>query len=153
MSGPASISTPPSLRSTLRQHRTRIRADEGPNPGRWIYVVNAVGLGVTPATTPDDFVLLYDVDTTLLNPFFKNGCTNVTGSQAVSFRIHPETRVVIRGAVDVHSHALPVVVFTLPVGFRPAIAHPLVFPSTDGASLYTGRVDASGDVSLLAQIT
>jgi hypothetical protein len=143
VSGPASISQQPNLPGALRQHRQRLRALEQPSPGQWVYV-----LPISPATPPPDLV-----PSDPLAPTFKNGCTNVVGSQAVSFRIHPSTRVAMRGAVDLHSHALPVVVFTLPAGFRPALAHPVVFPSTDGASIYTGRVDPNGDVSILAQLS
>lgn len=143
MSGPSSIAEQPDLHRALRQHRDRLRAVEAPSPGRWVYA-----LPVAPATTPPDFV-----PGDPLSPTFQSGCTNIIGSQPVSFRIHPATRVALRGAVDVHGHAFPVKVITLPAGFRPLLSHPLTFPSTDGASVFTGRVDPNGDVWILGQIT
>lgn len=143
MTDPSSIVTPPSLGGTLREHRNRVQQTEAPFPGQWVYV-----LPIAPALDPSD-----RVPSDPLAPTFKNGCTNVAGAQAVSFRIHPATRVALRGNVDLHGHALPVVIFTLPDGFRPQFSTPIVFPSSDGVSIYAGRVDPNGDVSLLKQFT
>lgn len=140
---PSSIVQQVSTPLILKGHRGRIRGTEGPSPGQWVYV-----LPISPASSPPDLV-----PGDPLAPSFQNGCTNVAGSQAVSFRIHPATRVALRGAVDLHGATLPVVVFTLPDGFRPAFVTPIVFPSTDGVSIFSGRIDPSGDVVLIQQFT
>lgn len=145
MSGPGSIVEQPSVPLVLRQHRDRVSATEAPSPGKWVYVVNGGGT-VAPATTPPDFI-----PGDPLSPLFLNSWGNVAGSQAVSFRIHPATVVVMRGTIV--GGAIPSVVFTLPAAFRPAIIEPVLFPNQDGSSVFTGRVDPSGDVWILAQIT
>jgi hypothetical protein len=146
MSGPQSITLPPSLDCTLRQHRSRIRSVEAPFPGHWVYVTP-----IAPATTPADAV---PGDPVGIDTPFLNGCQNVAGEQPVSFRIHPATRLALRGAVDVGPGAFPMVVFTLPdgYGFRPAYPHPVTFPSGDGSFIYTGRVDPNGDVWILGSV-
>lgn len=127
----------PSIPDTLRDHRTRVRQTEAPQPGQWVYV-----LPIAPASSPPDLV-----PSDHLAPPFKNSWGNVLGQQAVSFRIHPATRVVMRGAVQ--GGSIPSIVFTLPVGFRPSLSYPVLFPSTDGNNIFTGRVDPNGDVWIL----
>lgn len=137
----------PSLRDTLVGHRDRLRDIETAMPGRWVYVVNVAGPhagDVFPATTPVDFIAGDPY-----SPEFQNGITNVLGGQAVSFRIHPATRVALRGDIALNGAALPVVAYTLPAGFLPAFPAPIVWPSQDGTLLYSGRVDANGDVWIL----
>lgn len=138
--GPISVVLPPSVPGVLRSHRRRIGSNEAPSPGQWVYV-----LPISPATPPIDLV-----PSDHLAPTFKNSWTNVAGQQAVSFRIHPATRVVIRGTID--GGSIPSIVFTLPTGFRPGLTVPLLFPSSNGGNLYSGRVDPNGDVWILATL-
>lgn len=141
MTRPTAIVRRPSLPNTLRTQRRRVDAVESPFPGQWVYV-----LPIAPATQPLDAV-----PGDPLAPTFQSGCSNVAGNQAVSFRIHPATRLALRGSVDLHGASLPVLVFTLPARFRPLTVHPVVFPSTDGVHLYSGRVDPNGDIWLLTE--
>lgn len=140
MSGPSSISQQANVPDVLRDHRDRLRAVEAPSPGRWTYVTP-----ISPATTPPDLV---PTDT---GPPFRSSWTNVAGSEAVSFRIHPATRVAMRGTIQ--GGSIPSIVFTLPAGYRPALVHPILFPSSDGLSVFTGRIDPNGDVWILGQIS
>lgn len=140
MPQPAAIVTRPSLGGTLREHRNRLRGTESPFPGKWVYV-----LPIAPATPPPDLV-----PDDPLAPIFQNGWGNNAGDQAVSFRIHPATHLEIRGGIQ--GGALGTVVFTLPAGFRPMLSVPVLFPANDGLSVFTGRVDPNGDVTIIAEI-
>lgn len=125
------------LPDVLRDHNQRLRALEG-QVGRWIYV-----LPIAPGTPPQDF----NADDPL-SPDFENGWGNVTAQQPVSFRIHPATRVQIRGAIN--GGSIPSIVFTLPENYRPTQGPaPVLFPSTDGSTAYTGRIDTDGSVWIL----
>jgi len=126
----------PNLGGALRNHETRIGALEA-QVGRWIYV-----LPIPPATPPLGWA---SGDT--LAPSFQNSWGNVAGQQPVSFRVHPATRVAIRGSIT--GGSIPSVVFTLPVGFRPPAPAAVLFPSSGGTHIYTGRVDPNGDVWIL----
>lgn len=142
MAGPKPQVETPSLARTLRQHSRRVGSVEAPVVGQWVYV-----LPIAPATAPDDLV-----PSDPLAPSFQNGTGNFAGQQAVSFRIHPATRVTMRGPIDLAGASLPVVVFTLPAQFRPSKAYATAFPSKNGDSMFTGRVDTNGDVSVVGEV-
>lgn len=130
----------PSLPRVLREHRQRIGQSEAPSPGQWVYV-----LPIAPASPPVDLV-----PGDPLAPSFKNGWGNVAGQQPVSFRVHPATKVCMRGVMT--GGAFPSIAFTLPAGFRPSLPVAMMFPSSGGAHVYTARVDPNGDVTMLAQV-
>lgn len=135
------INAPPTFAGALRQHNRRISALEG-NIGRWVYV-----LPVAPATPPPD----YNPDDPL-SPNFQNSWANSADEQPLSFRIHPATKIQIRSG-GLGGGTIPSVVFTLPENYRPTQGPvPTTFPSNDGTSTFTGRVDTNGDVWILAEI-
>ncbi len=125
----------------LRSHDRRLGILENA-VGRWVYV-----LPVAPATDPPNFQAADP-----LSPSFQNSWTNIPTLQPVSFRIHPATKVQIRGNID--GGSIPSIVFTLPAGYRPQQGPASVtFPSYDGLSIFTGRIDTNGDVNILGTIT
>lgn len=126
------------LGDALRNHDSRLR-DLEQQVGRWVYV-----LPIPPATPPDNWMAGDP-----LAPSVQNGWSNVAGEQPLSFRLHPATKVQIRGAI--FGGTIPSVVFTLPVNYRPTQGPaPIIFPGA-GTSSFTGRVDTNGDVWVLAE--
>lgn len=125
----------------LRNHANRIGILEA-QVGRWVYV-----LPMAPATPPPNFQVLDP-----LSPTFQNGITNIAGGQPFSFRIHPATKVQIRGDIDLQGNSLPVVICTLPPGYRPMQGPTVIqWGSQDGSLAWQGRVDPSGDVWILSE--
>lgn len=109
--------------------------------GRWVYV-----LPIAPATAPPGWSSGDPVTVS-----FQNSWANVVGQQPASFRIHPATRVQMRGVIS--GGAVPSVVFTLPAGYRPTQGPaPVTFPGPAG-SIWIGRVDTNGDVWVLKKGT
>jgi hypothetical protein len=108
--------------------------------GRWVYVTP-----IAPATAPPNYPA-----NDPLSPPFVNSWVNVAGEQPVSFRLHPATRVEIRGAVT--GGTIPSTVFTLPDGYRPPKVLPIIFPSADSMSVYTGQINPNGDVQILGSV-
>lgn len=66
------------------------------------------------------------------------------GVAVSAFRIHPATQLTIRGNVNLHSHSLPVAIFTLPAGFCPAYSHPSCSRATTAASCTPGASTLTG---------
>jgi hypothetical protein len=129
------------LPSVLRTQDARISDLEG-HVGRWIYVNP-----IPPASYPADY---YPLDP--LSPSFVNGWANTASEQPTSFRLHPATKVEIRSG-GLEGGTLPSVVFTLPVNYRPIDGPaPCIFPSSDGTSVFSGRIDTNGDVWILEDL-
>jgi hypothetical protein len=127
------------VENALAKHERRIGILEA-DVGRWVYV-----LPMAPSTPPASFNAADP-----LSPPFQNSWGNIAGQQPVSFRLWPASKVQIRGAIA--GGTLPSVVFTLPAGYRPPQPQMILFPSIDGSTAYTGRVDVSGEVWVLAVI-
>lgn len=139
----------PGVDLVVENHERRL-TDLELGMGRWIYVTP-----VAPATEPPDYSAV--VPTVA----FQNGWGNVAGQDPVSFRMWPATKVQIRGAVT--GGTAPSIVFTLPVfdpvaspwatNYRPPNNVPILFPSTDGLSAWSGLIDTDGNVWVTAQLT
>lgn len=113
--------------------------------GRWSYVTPIAPAAEPPDYAPND----PNADAGSGWGVFVNGWGNVAAQQPVSFRIHPATKVQIRGGVT--GGSLPSVVFKLPPPYRPTEGSvPVLFSSLDGTVLFTGRIDLNGDVNILA---
>lgn len=120
----------------LREHRERIRALEAnlvnSKDGAWIYV-GTVGF--------DGVDLLITLD----SPPFQNSWTNSLGPDApVSFVRTASGWVKMRGGF--YGGVDGSVVFTLPVGYRPAFRQQMVIPTGTPNHYATAVVGTSGDV-------
>lgn len=142
MSGPSSIVQQASVPLVLRQHRDRISVGEA-QVGQWVYAQP-----IAPASDPPNYMPGDPLERPLLN-----GVTNRAFEQPVSYRIHPATKVELRGQLDLNGASLPVKVLTLPPDFCPTQGPvPVLFPSSDGSLIYTGRIDVNGDVWILNSV-
>lgn len=136
-----STSNQASYPDAIRGHEDRLRDLEGV-VGRWIYV-----RPIEPATIPPAFNPLDP-----LSPIFENSWENGPDGQPLSFRIHPATKVQIRSGALVGG-TIPSIVFTLPVNYRPLQGPAAaVLSSSDGTTIFTGRIDQDGSVWLLAEM-
>ncbi len=131
--------------------------------GRWIYVLNpdSPGSEWEPGIKPADWP---ETGVDPLSPPWQNGWLNPDGAVPFAFRMFPATKVKMRGAF--YGGTIPSILFRLPglnyppvpmgqpentVNFWPPADLPFLFTSTDGGTIYSGKVTADGYVWILKQ--
>lgn len=125
---------------TIQEMRkAKVNPDDG-----WVFVRNP-NLPSTPLQNSLNNVVLPTEGSVDLNysPDFKNGFENAGGAYPpVSFHLTANGKTVIRGGV--RGGAIGLVIFTLPVGYRPEYSEP--FPVTGDEGVTNIEVRPNGDV-------